>query len=83
MVCEMAAPAAKAKKPETRERTPEDLADAIVAIRAEIDAYLEAKIDEVKASQDGAGLPRQVIRQMLDRNACRCETALRLIGEFR
>jgi hypothetical protein len=56
------------------------LEDRIEALRAEIDATLEAKAKEIARGQ---GLPYQSILMMMGQtaNGCQCKAALRLIAE--
>jgi len=62
-----------------KERTPQDLADDIRRVQAEIEAYIDDRVAEFKASSDGKNLPIGWIRNELTKFGCPCEAALRLI----
>jgi hypothetical protein len=61
-----------------KERTPQDLADDIRRVRAEIEAYIDDRVAELKAGSL-KDLPTEVLRQDLVRFECPCRAALRLI----
>lgn len=68
--------AAAKKKPEP------SLLDRIHALRAEIDAFIDKKAAELKASRDGAGQPVLLLRNMLTRgDSCLCRAAARMLGD--
>jgi hypothetical protein len=57
---------------------PPSLADRIAELRQEIDAFVEARVDDVRAP----GVPREVIRQMVvGGTGCHCAAALKVIAE--
>ena len=62
-----------------KERTPQDLAADIRQVRAEIDAFIEDRVAELKASSAGKSLPIGWLRHELTKFECPCEAALRLI----
>jgi hypothetical protein len=65
------------KKPKQR-----DLGAEIENLRADLLAFFEQKVAEMKASRDGASLPINVLRQELGRNdTCLCRIVERLLGE--
>jgi hypothetical protein len=45
-----------------------DLGGMILKMRGQIEAYIDAKIAQIKNSRDGRDLPVEVIRQSLTRN---------------
>jgi hypothetical protein len=55
------------------------LAFRVEQMQAEIEAYIDAKLAELKASNDGKSLPIESLRQMMTaRDRCSCATVLRL-----
>lgn len=62
--------------------SPADLTSEILRIRAEIGAFIESKVAEVKASRDGQFLFVGQIRQQLTRgDDCPCRVVVRLLEE--
>jgi len=62
-----------------KQRTPQDLAADIEAVQAQISAYLDDRLAELKSSRDGAGLSVEWLKQDLLRGLCPCFAAKRLI----
>lgn len=61
---------------------PLNLSERIGALRSEIDAFIDAKAEELKAG--APGIPLQVIRNDLTRRSeCQCRTFLTLTGELK
>jgi len=60
-----------------KERTPRDLADEIERMHAQISAFLDDRLAELKASH--RDLPTEWLRQNLLRGLCPCYAAKRLI----
>jgi hypothetical protein len=60
---------------------PEDLASRIAAIRAEADAFIDARAEELKAQTPG--VPLQVLRNILTNRSfgCQCQAVLNLEQE--
>jgi hypothetical protein len=57
-----------------------DLAERIKSARAEAEAFIDAKTQELKNSPDGQILPVGVLRQMITRHSgCACAVALNLL----
>ncbi|MGB8629193.1 MAG: hypothetical protein WCD69_07360, partial [Xanthobacteraceae bacterium] len=57
--------------------TPADLKALIELTHDFISEDLERRLDALKASRDGAGLPREVLRSEITRNhVCMCRSAL-------
>jgi hypothetical protein len=71
--------ASAAKKKIEPERTPADLAAQVARLHAEIIAYIDKRVAEVKLSCPG--LPVQVIRQDLIKGRCTCLAGLGLIEQ--
>ena len=61
-----------------KERVPQDLADDIRRVHAEIEAYINDRVAELKAGSL-RDLPIGIPRQELVRFECPCRCALRLI----
>ena len=63
-----------------KSKTPphEDLTSRIAAIRAEADAFLDAKAEELKAQTPG--VPLEVLRNMITNRSfgCQCQAVLNL-----
>ena len=62
-----------------KERSLADLADDIRRVQAEIEAFIEDRLAELKASAAGRDLPLEWLRGELIRGQCSCQCALRLI----
>jgi hypothetical protein len=63
-----------------KSKTPplEDLSSRVAAIRAEADAFLDAKADELKANTPG--VPLEVLRNIITNRTfgCQCQAVLNL-----
>jgi hypothetical protein len=58
------------------------VAERICAGRDAAEIIVEQAVDALKRSNDGATLPRTVLRQMIDKNSqCSCAIALKLLAE--
>lgn len=58
------------------------LLERIHAFRVELDAFIDAKAAELKASRDGSSLPIFDLRHMLTRGeSCLCRAAARMLGD--
>lgn len=64
--------------PKSKTPPPEDLTSRIAAIRAEADAFLDAKAEELKAQTPG--VPLEVLRNMITNRSfgCQCQAVLNL-----
>ena len=75
----------KAKQPQpevSAEASLAALADRIRAARAEAEAFIESKVNELKASPDAASLPIDWLRanlRALNGGSCNCRVALKLM----
>jgi hypothetical protein len=59
-----------------------DLAGAILKLRGQIEAFIEGKVAELKASPDGQGLPVQALLHSLTRgDSCRCRAAMNILAD--
>jgi hypothetical protein len=65
----------------TKQPRPPELAERIETLRAEIDAIVDARVDEI--ARQNSGVPPGVIRNLLTARApsCRCAQYLDLCGE--
>jgi hypothetical protein len=62
-------------------RTP-DLAGEILRLRGQVEAFLDAKIMELKASRDGASQPADFLRHQLTRgDSCACRVAMTVLAD--
>lgn len=60
---------------------PPDLAGQILKLRGQVEAFLDAKVAELKASRDGASIPVDQLRHMLTRgDTCNCRVAMNLLA---
>ena len=65
-----------------KEAKPVDLKGQIEALRADLEAFLEARVAILKSSRDGAGLPTEMLRhQLLRGDDCWCRAVHRLLDE--
>jgi hypothetical protein len=59
-----------------------DLVGEILKLRGQIEAFIDAKVAEIKASRDGGSLPADVIRLHLTHNSgCWCQIALNVLAD--
>jgi hypothetical protein len=50
-------------------------------LKGEVDAFIDGKVAELKASADGQGLPLEVLRHSLTRgDSCSCRIAMKLLA---
>jgi hypothetical protein len=69
------------KQPKEAPAVAPSLADRIKSARAEAEAFIDAKTQELKNSPDGALLPYGVLRQQITRHSrCACAVALKHDG---
>ncbi|MFY9837671.1 MAG: hypothetical protein WAK55_14635 [Xanthobacteraceae bacterium] len=76
-------PAMHAKRKREPERTSADLLSDLNRLHAEVEAFLDKKLAELKATRDGAGLPIQMLRRMLigADPLCPCQLAQKLAND--
>jgi hypothetical protein len=59
-----------------------DLAGEILRLKGEVDAFIDGKVAELKASADGQSLPTEMLRQSLTRgDSCSCRVAMKILAE--
>jgi hypothetical protein len=73
--------AKKKPEPPSAEERGQALLEEIQAVRAKIQDYIEEKVQELKQSQDGRGLPIDFLRAQVHRYECECRCAARLLGD--
>jgi hypothetical protein len=65
-----------------KKQQPVDLGGEILRLRGQIEAFIDAKVQELKRSRDGAGLPIEMLRhQLTGGGSCQCRVALKLLQE--
>jgi hypothetical protein len=72
----------KKQKPAEAPEVKGALAEQIRAAREAAEAFIDGKVDEIKNGrpEDGAGLPRNMLRQMITRHdRCSCAVAVSLL----
>ena len=59
-----------------------DLAGAILKLRGQVEAFIESKVLELKASADGRSQSIDVLRQMLTKgDGCACRVAMNILAD--
>lgn len=59
-----------------------DLAGEILRLRAQVEAFIDAKVAELKRSESGRSLPVDVLRQTLTHGSgCLCTVAMHILAE--
>jgi hypothetical protein len=77
-----AAKTAKKGEPAPPDLAPPDLRAEIERLWADCYAAFEERLDALKASRDGAGLPREILRQQLvGLDPCICKVMMRLLND--
>ena len=59
-----------------------DLAGEILKLRGQVEAFIEARVQELKASESGRSLPVEVLRETLTHGSgCLCAVAMAILSE--
>ena len=60
-----------------------DLAGEILRLRGQVEAFLDAKVAELKSSRDGASVPIDFLRHQLTggETSCHCRAAMRVLAD--
>jgi hypothetical protein len=59
-----------------------DLGGEILRFRGQLEAFLDARVAELKAGRDGASIPVEQLRLMLTRgDGCLCRAATHILAE--
>jgi hypothetical protein len=67
-----------------KKQQPVDLGGEILRLRGQVEAFIDGKVQELKRSRDGAGLPPEILRQQLTgglSQLCECRAALKIIQD--
>jgi hypothetical protein len=63
-----------------KKEQPVDMAGELLRFKGLIDAFIDGRIEQIKASRDGCDLPREIIKQMvMGAGTCPCSCVAALL----